>query len=45
MLKLTRGSWCPELLCKVDAGVVVRRRLYAGERVREHLLGAKAYHI
>ena len=26
MLKLTRGSWWPKLLCKVDAGVVVRRR-------------------
>jgi len=25
VLKLTRGSWWPELLCKVDAGVVVRR--------------------
>jgi len=26
VLKLTRSSWWPKLLCKVDAGVVVRRR-------------------
>ena len=26
VLTLTRGSWWPERLCRVDAGVVVRRR-------------------